>query len=97
MVAATHGLRFASRRIPPYRSRVRIALSVAPARDAFEKLWHACAAHAKGAHADEHPAHQRHLGRGRRDGAENSARHCRRGAQWSSAGRDEECAHSCYR
>ncbi|CAH1199777.1 hypothetical protein NTGBS_40016 [Candidatus Nitrotoga sp. BS] len=36
MVAATHDLRFASRRISPDRSCVRIALSVAPARDAFD-------------------------------------------------------------
>jgi transposase len=32
----------------------------------------ACAAHAKGAHADEHPAGQRHLRRGGRDRPEDS-------------------------
>ena len=43
--------------------------------------------------ADEHPAGQRHLRRGRRDRPEDPARHRRRRARWPGAGRDEERAH----
>jgi hypothetical protein len=53
------------------------ARAVASARDTFERPGHACAAHAKSAHADEYPACQCYLRRGWRDGTEDSARHSR--------------------
>lgn len=77
--------------------RVQIALSVAPALDTFEKPETAYVAHANGAHTNEHIAHQLHLGRGQRNGIEDSMRHHRRGERWTSIGRDEEYVHPCYR
>ena len=82
-----HDLRAAARRVPPGRRRCACCARCARQREhAAAQPGPARAAHAKGADADEHPAGQRHLRRGRRDGPEDPARHRGRRARRPGAG-----------
>jgi transposase len=92
VAAATHDLWPAQRCVSP-TDAVCVLRSLWRQRAMLLRSQGRRTAHAKGAHADEHSAGQRHLRRGGRDRPEDPARHRGRRARRPGAGGDEERAH----
>ena len=92
MAPAADELRFAVGSISTQGRDLRVALDHAAADDVVVLPGTAHPAHAKGALADEHPAGQCHFRRGRRDRPADLARHHRRRARPTEAGRAQTSA-----